>query len=52
MANQIPSLSGLSGSLTFAENTVNAAPQRLDTDVSFSDVDFGSGTLTVSGLLA
>jgi uncharacterized protein (DUF2141 family) len=39
--------------IVFAENTVNAAPQRLDTDVTFSWGDLGpGGTLTVRGLLA
>ncbi|MFC7663312.1 FG-GAP repeat domain-containing protein [Methylorubrum suomiense] len=52
MANDTPRLIGLSRDVTFAENTVNATPQRLDTDVSLIDVDFGGGTLTVSGLLA
>ncbi len=39
MAHEIPSLSGLTGSLTFSENTVNETPQRLDIDVSFTDDD-------------
>ncbi|MEH3144175.1 MAG: FG-GAP-like repeat-containing protein [Methylobacterium frigidaeris] len=51
MANDIPRLTGLTGTLTFDENTVNAAPQRLDADVSFTDIDFYDGQLKVSGLL-
>jgi hypothetical protein len=49
----MPSLTGLDAP-TFGENTVNATPQVLDTDVVFTDVegDFDGGTLTVSGLLA
>jgi autotransporter-associated beta strand protein/VCBS repeat-containing protein len=44
-------LTGLGPSVTFLENTVNAAPQILDGDVTFTDVTFTGGTLTVSGLL-
>jgi len=52
--NDAPKLTGLASSVTFSENTVNAAPQLLDADVTFTDGDnyFGSGSLTVSGLLA
>ncbi|MFC7663311.1 FG-GAP-like repeat-containing protein [Methylorubrum suomiense] len=50
--NEAPMLTGLTPAVAFVENTVNAAPQRLDTDISFIDVNFGGGTLTVSGLLA
>lgn len=40
--------------MTFAENTVNAVPQFLDTDVTFDDPDsnFDGGTLTLTGLLS
>jgi uncharacterized protein (DUF2141 family) len=49
-----PALTGLATSVTFAENTVNATPQLLDANVTFtdSDGDFSGGTLTVTGLLA
>jgi len=49
-----PSLTDLSALMTFAENTVNVAPQLLDIDVTFTDPDdnFDGGTLTLSGLLA
>jgi Ca2+-binding RTX toxin-like protein len=49
-----PTLTGLSASETFAENTVNLTPQILDADVTLTDPDgdFSGGTLTVSGLLA
>ncbi len=48
-----PTLTGLDGP-TFNENTVNATPQVIDSDVTFSDADgnFNGGVLTVSGLLA
>ncbi len=48
-----PTLSGLNAP-TFNENTVNATPQVIDSDVTFADADndFNGGTLTVSGLLA
>src|SRR5262245_19209580 len=54
MANSRPELTGLDTPVVFLENTVNAAPQLLDTDVVFTDPDnnFNGGTLTVSGLLA
>ena len=40
--------------VTFVENTVNATPQIIDGDVSFTDPDnnFDGGTLIVTGLLA
>ena len=49
-----PSLTGLALSVTLLENAVNAAPQLLDADVTFTDQDddFNGGTLVVSGLLA
>src|SRR5712691_10514965 len=52
--NTAPHLTGLDASVTFLENTVNAAPQVLDSDVTFTDPDnnFDTGTLVVSGLLA
>ena len=54
MANSVPTLTGLTTPVTFLENTVNAAPQIIDADVTFTDPDnnFNGGTLTVSGLLA
>ncbi len=49
-----PELTGLTSTVTFAENTVNATPQVIDSDVSFTDADndYAGGTLVVSGLLA
>ncbi len=49
-----PSLDGVTSPATFAENTVNATPQVLDSDVSFNDQQdlFNGGALTVAGLLA
>ncbi len=49
-----PVLTGLTTAVTFAENTVNATPQLLDADVTFtdSDGDYDGGTLTITGLLA
>ena len=49
-----PTLTGFAPSITLDENTVNATPQLLDADVSFSDVDgdFDGGVLTLTGLLA
>ncbi|MDO9527125.1 MAG: FG-GAP-like repeat-containing protein [Gemmobacter sp.] len=51
--SNVPTLSGFATSVTFAENLVNATPQRLDADVVFADDDgdFNGGTLSVSGLL-
>jgi hypothetical protein len=50
----MPTLTGFAPSITFNENTVNATPQLLDTNVVFTDVegDFNGGRLTLSGLLA
>jgi uncharacterized protein (DUF2141 family) len=52
--NDMPSLTGLAPSVGFTENSVNATPQLLNADVTFSDPDnnFSGGTLAVSGLLA
>ena len=52
--NDAPTLTGFEPSVTLLENTVNATPQLLDADVSFSDPDnnFDGGTLVVAGLLA
>ena len=52
--NDRSSLTGFAPSITFAENTVNATPQLLDSDVVFTDVEggFSGGALTLSGLLA
>ena len=54
MANTIPTLTGLTTPVTFLENTVNATPQIIAADVTFTDPDnnFNGGALTVSGLLA
>ena len=51
--NDAPVLTDVTSSVTFLENTVNAAPQLLDTSVTFTDPDsnFDGGTLTVTGLL-
>jgi Ca2+-binding RTX toxin-like protein len=52
--NTAPTLAGFGPSVTFLENTVNAAPQILDADVTFTDAEgnFNGGSLEVSGLLA
>src|SRR4051812_38875181 len=54
MANSAPTLTGLTTPVTFLETTVNAAPEIIDADVTFTDPDnnFDGGTLTVAGLLA
>jgi large repetitive protein len=54
MPNTVPTLHDFAAAITLAENTVNAAPQLLDADVTFTDPDdnFDGGTLVVSGLLA
>ena len=54
MPNTAPQLTGLDATVTFLENTVNATPQILDSNVTFTDPDnnFDTGTLTVTGLLA
>ena len=54
MANSVPTLTGLTTPVTFLENTVNAAPQIIDANVTFTDADnnFDTGTLTVAHLLA
>ena len=52
--NDNPTLTGLDG-VTFLENTVNNAPQLIDANVTFADVDTGNldtGTLTVSGFVS
>ena len=51
--NDAPVLTDVTSSVTVLENTVNAAPQLLDTSVTFTDPDsnFDGGTLTVTGLL-
>ncbi|MCA3281940.1 MAG: VCBS repeat-containing protein [Roseomonas sp.] len=47
------SLTGFASSVTFAENTVNAAPQLLDSAVDFTAGDsLAGGRLVVRGLLA
>ena len=54
MSANDPILKDLAATVTFAETTVNATPQVLDADVTFTDSngDFNGGTLTVTGLLA
>lgn len=49
-----PTLTDFAPTVTFAENTVNASPQLLDTDVTFTDAEgnFDGGSLSLSGLLA
>ncbi|MGH1578743.1 hypothetical protein, partial [Planktotalea sp.] len=49
-----PTLSGITSAISFEENTVNATPQLLDSDVTFTDVegDFDGGSLSLTGLLA
>ena len=50
-----PTITGLTTSVTFDENTVNATPQIIDSDVTVADSpddNFDGGMLTVSGLLA
>ena len=52
--NVAPTLTGLDG-VSFLENTVNAAPQVIDANVVFADInsaDLNGGTLTVSGFVA
>ena len=48
--NSVPTLTGLTTPVTFLENTVNAVPQFLAADVTFTDPEdnFGTGTLVVS----
>ncbi len=52
--NDRPSLTGVASDVTLAENTVNATPQVLDSDVTFIDADqqVDGGALYVTGLLA
>ena len=49
----MPTLTGLASAVTFGENSVNAAPQIIDSDVTFTDVEgnFDGGVLKVTGLL-
>ena len=52
MPNMPPELTGLTADVTFFENVVNAAPQRLDDEIVFMAYDsFDGGSLAVSGLL-
>ena len=53
-SNDAAVLTGLTTPVTFLENTVNAAAQIIDADVTFTDPDnnFDTGTLTVAHLLA
>lgn len=47
-----PVMSDMLSNVTFLENTVNAAAQKLDTSITLTDVDtyhFGGGVLSVSG---
>ena len=55
MANAAPSLAGMAGSQTYAENDVNATPQLIDSDVTFADaegnfkvIEVGSGDQTIN----
>ncbi len=52
--NDAPTLTGLSSSVTFLENTVNAAAQIIDSTVVFGDAEANltGGHLIISGLLA
>ncbi|QDX25001.1 hypothetical protein FPZ54_02460 [Sphingomonas suaedae] len=52
--NDAPTLAGHPVSISFAENLVNAAPQRLASDIVLTDPegDFDGGTVVVQGLLA
>ena len=45
MSNTAPQLAGFVASVTFTENTVNAAPQVIDSDFTFTDPkdNFSSG---------
>jgi hypothetical protein len=48
-----PQLTGFGPNVTFAENTVNATPQLIDSDVMFTAGDsLAGGRLVVGGLLA
>jgi Ca2+-binding RTX toxin-like protein len=50
---EAPGLTGFGPAVTFAENTVNATPQRLDPAVVFTAIEPLAGShLVVSGLLA
>lgn len=51
--NTVPSLTGVPGTVTFDENLVNAAPQRLVTGAVFADIDgpYDFASLAVTGLL-
>ena len=50
---EAPTQSGTAAGVTFAENTVNAAPQLLGADVAFTtETSLSGGRLVVSGLLA
>lgn len=48
---ELPRLDGFGPDVTLVENEVNAAPQLLDADVTFTDADndFDGGTLTLTG---
>ncbi|MCZ8279997.1 MAG: VCBS repeat-containing protein, partial [Acetobacteraceae bacterium] len=51
--NDPPTLTGFAPSVTFAENTVNATPQLIDSNVVFTAGDsLAGGRLVVAGLLA
>ncbi|WP_298862059.1 calcium-binding protein [uncultured Sulfitobacter sp.] len=51
---EVPIFTGFDASIGFDENTVNATPQLLDSDVAFSYPidDFDGGALSLTGLLA
>ena len=51
--NTAPTLTDVDSPVTFLENIVNATPQILDADVTFSDAEdnFNGGSLVVTGML-
>ncbi len=52
-SNTDPTLTGLTTSKTFNENTVNSTPQIIDDNVAYADADGGdldTGELTITGL--
>ncbi len=54
-SNNAPTLTGLTASKTFTENTVNVTPQIIDNSVAFVDTDGGdldTGVITITGIRA
>ncbi len=52
-SNSPPTLSNLTGSVSYNENTINAAPAIIDSAVTFTDSDsanLDTGTLTITGV--